>query len=216
MKKTFGFVYETTNLITNKKYIGSHIGPTADIYWGSGVDFTKDLKKYGDQNMSRVILGEASDVESLKALEIKWLESVDAKNNPVYYNRSNRAFGVKSKVTADDIRPLCQVCKTKPSAIICHKNEKTYYRKVCDTCGRAGKKVKPGAPLWARSGYTKKPHCELCNFKFKLPSQSLVFHIDGNLSNNNWHNLKTVCLNCQQELHKLKVAWKPAPIVPDF
>ena len=42
------------------------------------------------------------------------------------------------------------------------------------------------------------------------------FYVDGNLKNNNWLNLKTICLNCAQEVYRSKLPWKPAPIVPDF
>ena len=101
-------------------------------------------------------------------------------------------------------------------AINCVKNGKTYYRKVCDHCSRAGAKVKKRPPEWARSGYKKKPACERCGFKLKYPEQSNVFYVDGNLKNNNHFNLKTVCLNCQPEVYKSRLAWKPAPVEPDF
>lgn len=114
-----------------------------------------------------------------------------------------------------EMRPLCQ-CGQRPVAINCIKNGKTYYRKVCDHCSRAGAKVKKRPPEWARSGYKKKPACERCGFKLKYPEQSNVFYVDGNLRNNNWLNLKTVCLNCQQEVYKTRVSWKAGPIVPDF
>ena len=71
-------------------------------------------------------------------------------------------------------------------------------------------------PGWARSGYTKKDKCERCNFKFKFLTQSRVFYLDGNLNNNDWTNLKTLCLNCQEEVFKSKLPWKPSPLVADF
>ena len=113
-------------------------------------------------------------------------------------------------------RELCPTCSGRPVAINCIKNGKTYYRKVCDSCSRIGRKLKPNPPAWVKTGYRKKPQCELCGFKLKFPSQSNVYYVDGNLRNNDWHNLKTVCLNCQQELYKSKVAWKPGEILPDF
>lgn len=114
-------------------------------------------------------------------------------------------------------RKLCPTCNQRPVAINCIKEGHTYYRRVCDVCARSGKKLKPKPPSWAQSGYTKKPQCERCGFKAKYPAEQLgVFYVDGNLKNNNWLNLKTVCLNCQQEIYKSKLPWKPAPIVPDF
>jgi hypothetical protein len=114
------------------------------------------------------------------------------------------------------IRPLCPSCSQRPVAVNCIKNGITYYRKVCDRCSRRGFKIKPKPPEWAKSGYKKKPQCERCGFKMKYPDQSNVFYVDGNLKNNNWLNLKTVCLNCQQEVYKSRVSWKAGPIVPDF
>ena len=113
-------------------------------------------------------------------------------------------------------RPLCPVCNERPVAINCVKNEKTYYRKVCDSCSRKGKKLKPQAPQWFKRGYRKKPQCDQCGFKFKFPDQSLVYHVDGNLNNTDLNNLKTVCLNCRVELSKSRLPWKAAKVVPDF
>lgn len=113
-------------------------------------------------------------------------------------------------------RKLCPVCRANPVAVNYVKDEVTHYRSSCTACIRKGKKLKPVPPAWAVSGYKKKPQCEKCGFKFKFLEQSNVFYVDGNLKNNNWANLKTICLNCQQELYKSKVGWKASPIVPDF
>lgn len=113
-------------------------------------------------------------------------------------------------------RPICPICTQRPVAINYIKEETVHYRRQCDVCIRKGKKIKPVPPGWAKSGYKKKPQCEKCGFKFKLPDQSNVFYVDGNLKNNNWVNLKTICLNCTQEVYKTRLPWKPSPLVPDF
>jgi hypothetical protein len=112
-------------------------------------------------------------------------------------------------------RNICPICRTNPVTVNYVKNGVTHYRNCCAPCKKHGRKLRP-VPLWAKSGYKKKERCELCNFKFKLTEQSNVYYVDGDLKNNNWTNLKTVCLNCQQELFKNKISWKPSPIVPDF
>lgn len=116
------------------------------------------------------------------------------------------------------MRPICPSCKSHtPVAINCYKNGKVYYRKQCDNCLRTGKKLAPIPPLWYKSGYRKKAHCELCNFRAELPEkQLLVFHIDGNLRNNDRTNLKTICLNCQPMVYKSRLPWRPADLAPDF
>lgn len=112
-------------------------------------------------------------------------------------------------------RDLCPHCSINLVAVNYIRNGVRHYRNSCGSCIRSGRRVKV-VPTWLRTGYRKKPQCELCGFKLKFPSQSNVYYVDGNLRNNDWHNLKTVCLNCQQELYKSKVAWKPGEILPDF
>lgn len=117
-------------------------------------------------------------------------------------------------------RTMCPMCGKKLVAINRYSGKKVYYRKICDSCSRAkanGKKLRPAPPGWVRSGYKKKSTCEKCGFKLKLDKQSNVFYVDGNELNNNWLNLKTICLNCVQDIAETpQLSWKPAAIVPDF
>lgn len=115
-----------------------------------------------------------------------------------------------------DQRPICPVCNTRPVAINYKKAGTTHYRTQCDSCLRKGKKLTPKRPSWALSGYKKKPHCEKCGFVAKHKEQLQVFYVDGKLNNNNWANLKTICVNCAVEVHKSKMPWKSGPILPDF
>ena len=111
-------------------------------------------------------------------------------------------------------RALCPICQKKPIAINCIQKGKTYYRKMCDACMRAGKKLIPRPASWIVSGYKKLNHCESCGFVAIQPYLQLnVFHVDGNLKNTNWTNLKTICLNCTPLVYKSKLPWKPsAPV----
>lgn len=115
------------------------------------------------------------------------------------------------------MRTICPTCNQRPVAINNKKNNKTYYRKQCDHCLRAGKKLKPPAPSWFKRGYRKKECCEKCGFKAKYPKQQLrVFYLDGDMRNNTIANLRTICLNCQQEIILSRLPWKEAELVPDF
>ena len=113
-------------------------------------------------------------------------------------------------------RNLCPICRNNPVAVNYIRDGVRHYRNSCSACARKGRKLKKEPPAWHRAGYKKKPACERCGFKFKLPDQSNVFYVDGNLKNNNDFNLKTVCLNCTQEVYKSRVSWKASPLVPDF
>ncbi len=113
-------------------------------------------------------------------------------------------------------RPLCSACHKHPAAVNYHgKNGTVYYRSVCDVCKRRKKGVKPPVPSWAAAGYRKKPHCEKCGFKAKYPDQLVVYHIDGNLGNASLMNLKTICCNCQVEVHREGLGWRQGSLVPD-
>lgn len=86
MKKYF--IYLTTNLINNRKYIGRHYGESDDNYIGSGQAFCKAVKKYGKQNFKREILEFCDSPEEMYQAEKKWIAYYDASNNPEFYNIS--------------------------------------------------------------------------------------------------------------------------------
>lgn len=130
---------------------------------------------------------------------------------------SCRSFAkVSGKYTMNN-RKLCPTCSTRPVAVNYIKEGLVHYRSMCTSCIHKGRKIKPAPPSWFKTGYRKKPHCEKCGFKAKHPEDQLrVFYLDGNLRNNTWTNLKTICLNCQQEVYKSRLPWKAADLVPDF
>ena len=211
-----GFVYEWTNKINGKKYIGSHIGADSDSYVGSGVDFRKDLKQFGTISFTREVLEYVKDSSDLPDVEKQYLEKVNAKDNPIYYNKTNGS-SVAKKEKHEHIRNLCVSCNKQPQAINYIDTEGIrHYRSRCASCIRQNQNLKPQPPLWAKSGYKKKERCEMCNFKAKSAKQLFVYHIDGNLKNVNWHNLKTVCANCRIDIIESKLPWKPSDLVPDF
>jgi len=113
-------------------------------------------------------------------------------------------------------RFLCKICGRKPAAVNYKRNGKTYYRSTCDTCIRKGKKLPAPVPNWSLSGYKRKPHCEKCGFKAKYKEQLFVYHLDGNLSNSNPNNLRTICANCQYEVAREGLGWRQGDLVPDF
>jgi hypothetical protein len=111
------------------------------------------------------------------------------------------------------MRELCKKCIKRPVAINYYKEGKPYYRSTCDHCSRNRGE---GNPLWALSGYKKKSQCDKCGFKSAVPEVFNVFHVDGNLKNCRYTNLKTVCSNCQRTLHREGIKWKQGDLRPDF
>ena len=111
------------------------------------------------------------------------------------------------------MRRLCKTCNERPVAVNYHKDDRVYYRSKCDHCSRGREN---GNPLWAVAGYKKKGTCDKCGYTSKYPEQFSVFYVDGNLKNNRHANLKTVCSNCQQVLHREGAKWRQGDLKPDF
>ena len=94
--KYFGFVYETTNLINNKKYIGKCIFKRQnnwESYLGSGIYLKSAVKKYGKENFHREILFLALDEEELNQLEEEVIGLMNAVESSEYYNLKKTAIG---------------------------------------------------------------------------------------------------------------------------
>lgn len=217
MKKYAGFVYEWTNNITGMRYIGSHCGLETDKYTGSGNLFKLDLKKYGMLNYTRIILEYVDNAKDIKSAEDNWLEKVDAKNNPGYFNRSNKSSQFKRPILATStVRTICQHCNQRPRAIAYTKaNGTPQYRRLCEHCIRLGKRIKTPEPRWRSAGYKKKSACDRCGFNSKFSAQLVVYHTDGNMNNAAVRNLKTVCQNCVVEIAKADLPWRPGDLEPD-
>lgn len=79
-------IYETTNKINGKKYIGKHVtADPDDDYLGSGLLLTNALKKYGRENFEKKVLYVFDNDEQMNAKE-KELINEDIVNNNLYYN----------------------------------------------------------------------------------------------------------------------------------
>lgn len=111
------------------------------------------------------------------------------------------------------MRNLCKECRQRPVAINYYKEGKPFYRSRCDHCSKGRK---DGKALWGLAGYTKKAVCDKCGFKSTFPEVFDVFHVDGDLTNCRFTNLKTVCANCQRFLHREGIKWRQGDLKPDF
>ncbi len=111
------------------------------------------------------------------------------------------------------MRPLCKACTHRPRAINYKKDNKVYYRSLCEQCLAHGSGH--GIPRWQRSGYKMKNQCDKCGFRSPYREIFRVFHVDGNLDNCRTSNLKTVCANCSQVLGKEGITWRQGDLVAD-
>lgn len=99
------FVYETTNLVNGKKYIGKHSCKCEieeDNYLGSGRLILKAISKYGRKNFSRKIIKICDSAEEAFIEERNYIEVTKANENSAFYNiieggKTNIAHFVETK-----------------------------------------------------------------------------------------------------------------------
>jgi len=113
------------------------------------------------------------------------------------------------------MRPICPACKQRHRAVAYHKYDRIYYRSKCSQCLQKSKKLRAPKMRWQADGYKKKTTCDRCGFRSKYSAQLLVYHVDGNLNNTNLRNLKTICLNCIEEVKRSDLPWKPGDLEED-
>ena len=112
-------------------------------------------------------------------------------------------------------RPVCPACNQRFCAINCYRDDKVYYRSKCEYCIKRNRQIKVPDPRWKASGYKKKTTCDRCGFRSKYAAQLMVYHVDGNLNNTGLRNLKTICLNCVEEVRRADLPWRPGDLKED-
>lgn len=113
----YGFVYETTNLVNGKKYIGKKKYDKNGHwknYLGSGVIFKKAVEKYGKENFERKILCECETKEELTAKEIEYIANANAMNDPMYYNVSHGGEGEGRPCSEETRKKISEVNSNNP------------------------------------------------------------------------------------------------------
>ena len=90
----FHYVYEITNNINGRKYIGKHsTNDMNDGYMGSGIAIKQAIKKYGSKNFSKKIIKSFETSEEAFKFEKEIIERLDCVNNYKYYNMSDGGIG---------------------------------------------------------------------------------------------------------------------------
>jgi len=90
----YGYIYLTTNLINNKKYVGKHKSEVfTESYKGSGTYLNNAIAKYGWDNFKVELIKECYSEEDLNNSEIEEIAKRDAVNSSDYYNLTLGGFG---------------------------------------------------------------------------------------------------------------------------
>jgi hypothetical protein len=87
MRKPYGYIYKTTNLINGKIYIGKKASPIeVKNYYGSGKFLTIAIKKYCRDKFIREILCWKYSLNTLDKAEIFYIDYLDSTNPKIGYN----------------------------------------------------------------------------------------------------------------------------------
>lgn len=70
----YGYIYKTVNLLSNKIYVGKHVGEFDPEYKGSGRYINNAMNKYGKDNFSVKLIDIADGLHELNAKEIFWIQ----------------------------------------------------------------------------------------------------------------------------------------------
>lgn len=87
------YIYLTTNIINGKQYIGQHKGDINDSYFGSGINITKALKKYGKENFKKEILKLCESREEADIWERYYINFYNAIEDENFYNLQEGGTG---------------------------------------------------------------------------------------------------------------------------
>ena len=115
-------IYETTNTINNKKYIGKHItDDMADDYLGSGIHLGHAIQKYGRDNFSKKILFVYDNEYEMNQMEIEMVNEAII-NDAMYYNIALGGQG--GNIVLSVGHPLYEkTCKSISMAALNRSNE---------------------------------------------------------------------------------------------
>lgn len=109
---SYGYVYLTECLVDNMLYIGKHKGLPDGKYIGTGKKFLEHVKQHGRQNFTHAVLAWAETAAELRRLEEFYLEIVDARNNSMFLNMTNKSAGVHQQ-SEETKAKISQASKTQ-------------------------------------------------------------------------------------------------------
>lgn len=135
MIKPYGFIYITTNIVNNKKYIGQKVYDKDNkwvTYLGSGVALSLAIKKYGKNNFHREIIEECFSKEQLDKREKYWISYYDAVNSKLYYNIASGGDGGNTYAgkSADELKQISEKMSLSRKGILNQKGNNPKSKKV--------------------------------------------------------------------------------------
>ena len=86
----YGYIYKTTNIITNKIYIGQKKSEKflGEKYLGSGKRLKSSIKHYGKENFIVIMIDTVETSDELNEKEIYWIDKFNSCDDCIGYNIS--------------------------------------------------------------------------------------------------------------------------------
>ena len=164
------FVYQTTNLVNGKIYIGAHkTNNLDDDYLGSGKILQYAIKKYGVDNFLRTVLCFCHNIHEMYALEYDFLNDDFFKlNRDILYNLKVGGHG--------GIHSICLTEESKRKkilGIIKANTGRKQSKKACES-NRKSRKL-----LWTNPEYRNK--CILSHIGKKQTKEQIEKRLDTQL-----------------------------------
>lgn len=125
----YGYIYQTTNKINGKKYIGQHRCASFDTkYYGSGTTLQKAIDKYGKENFEIKILVECENEEELNFQERRLIQESNAVLSEDYYNIADGGSmgNPLAGKSAEEVAELVKNWREKMNSRTSESKEKTY------------------------------------------------------------------------------------------
>ena len=134
----YGYIYITTNVINNKKYIGKHKSKVFDeSYKGSGVYLAKAINKYGWENFRCELLQCCDSKEQLNNAEIYYIQKYNAVKSDEYYNV---AIGGEGGDTFSGMPSYLNILRRQriSNALLGKKKSETHIQNIKDSLNKNG------------------------------------------------------------------------------
>ena len=171
------YVYQITNLINNKKYIGKHSGELNDSYLGSGENIKNAIKKYGKENFRKDILYIAQTEEEAYQKETEFIKLFNAVESSEYYNIASGGEYSHKKVSPRN-RDYCKTpeYREKMSKAVSGEKNGMYHRHHTEESKRKMSINSKGKTLGEKNGMYGHSKNNALNGKWIG-----MYDLDGNL-----------------------------------
>ena len=149
MEEYIMYIYKTTNLITNKIYIGQHKKKIANnkTYFGSGKLLKEKIKEYGIENFKNDILEYCNSIDELNEKEIFWIKNLCSTNQNIGYNITS---GGNQKIPSEEFIRRCKEARNNANEDF----KKEWYAKISKTFIEKGISKGSNNPMYGKE-YTK-------------------------------------------------------------